>query len=283
MEIVVCNPQDRGQIDRCESERLRLQSELRAIEQLSSDACCRVCGVEASLTFEHTPSRKAGNSSPIIRYSVNEARALEQGTLEWQGRKEQRGIGSHSLCSRCNNLTGSWFNNAYVGWIKMLRRHAQPFNAGKVVSVPLPQRQDLVVKQALTTILATCQAGLSDRFPQLRRLLTNRDSAEPLEPVVFSAFLVASPRCHSRVIGISYAIDVATREGWLWAEFTHWPIGWILSIGHPGPIQGTTNVSCWSTQPRAMPGSELVIPCQWVVGNCPADFRGPEKFATVAR
>lgn len=131
----------------------------------------------------------------------------------------------------------------------------------------------LVIKQALTTVLATCQPGLSTRYPELKRLLKDRDATEPRGPLRIFTFLVASTRCPSRFTGLSWSIDMPTGRGWLWAEFTHWPVGWILAIDIPNPIDGTIDISSWMAAGGPIEGSSLAMPCQWVLGNHLADFR----------
>ncbi|HVA64872.1 MAG TPA: hypothetical protein VNF74_14190 [Terriglobales bacterium] len=80
-EMIVTHPADAGRIAKFEPEALRLQAELRAIESLANGNCCRVCGEERPLSFEHTPSRSAGNRAPAIQYSVDEATALSSGVI----------------------------------------------------------------------------------------------------------------------------------------------------------------------------------------------------------
>lgn len=160
-----------------------------------------------------------------------------------------------------------------------LRHFAHPANAQKNVAVPFPEVPLLVVKQALATLIATCQPGLTTRFPQLRELLTKPESVGTLGPIRIYAYLVASSKCLSRSSGLSWTIDTASGAGWVWAEFSHWPVGWVMSISRPEPLAGMADVSDWVTSPPGLGRwGEFHLPCQWVIGSQPADFRPPQAF-----
>jgi hypothetical protein len=89
--------------------------------------------------------------------------------IVWEGKIIQ-GAKYDSLCERCNNNTGSWYNSAYAKLVRAGQKVATPKNAGTVCEVQIvnPQR---VVKQALTSIVATSQPGLTAQYPDLRALL----------------------------------------------------------------------------------------------------------------
>lgn len=78
---------------------------------------CALCGQECELTFEHIPPRAAFNSIPSKYFSAQEI-LNRHGKMPWDfsGLKytnQQRGSGAYTLCSKCNNLTGTWYGNDY--------------------------------------------------------------------------------------------------------------------------------------------------------------------------
>ena len=59
---------------------------------------CHICLEEKPLTFEHYPPSK----------SFNNGRVLIGDKIS------QKGIGGYTLCEKCNNLTGGWYNNDFL-------------------------------------------------------------------------------------------------------------------------------------------------------------------------
>lgn len=78
---------------------------------------CALCGQECELTFEHIPPRAAFNSTAAKMYSAYDL-LTRHGKMPWDfsGLKYnnlQRGSGLFSLCEKCNNITGTWYGDAY--------------------------------------------------------------------------------------------------------------------------------------------------------------------------
>lgn len=83
---------------------------------------CALCGKECKLTFEHIPPRAANNSKPAKPVSGNEY-FKKNNNLPWDttGMKynnQQKGMGLFSLCSDCNNNTGSFYGTDYIEFAK---------------------------------------------------------------------------------------------------------------------------------------------------------------------
>ena len=154
---------------------------------------------------------------------------------------------------------------------------AVPNNAGKVceVNVPVlhPQR---VAKQALTSVLATSEAGVTARYPHLRELLLDAEATRPLAPLRLWLYLQATPG--GRSSGVVASIMTATGVGRVLAEFAFWPLGWVLTFDDVA-VNGAVEVSSWfeigyhDKQPVV-----LAVPCQWVLTPNPADFRSSEAI-----
>ena len=83
---------------------------------------CALCGKECELTFEHIPPRAALNKNASKLYS-GEVIITRNDLLPWEldglhYTNSQRGIGMHTLCPNCNNLTGTWYGEAYADMVK---------------------------------------------------------------------------------------------------------------------------------------------------------------------
>ena len=274
MWIVKSGEQDR--LDGLESEAARLQSELTAIKALGDDRACRICGAKAELTEEHAPSKKAGNVGRMVRAVIDYAASVAGGAVVWRNEIVQ-GAKYPSFCAKCNNHTGSWYNPAYVGFARDCSRLAQPENAGRECPVTLTRHRQRIVKQALSSVVATSQAGLTARYPDLRSLLMGKDDRRTIAPMRLWLYLLANRG--AAYTGLTIAFNLELRRGHLAAGMSFWPLGWILTIGDvmvPGAIEvtGWTEIDYHDKAPV-----QVELPCQWALSAYPGDFRGPDEFA----
>ena len=258
-----------------EAERQRLEAERAAIAGAGDEDACRVCGSIKALTEEHTPSRKAGNPPRIFRASIDYERTVERGALEWRTELVQGGATANTLCGKCNNMTGRLYNPAYIRLVRRCEPFAIPDNVRRTLEVLVthPQR---VAKQALTTLLATMESGVTGRYPQLRLLLLDAEAQGAISPLRLSLFI--RPNKGGRPTGIGIQMNLDGRPGRLIAEFSFWPLGWILTFDDR-PVEGTVDVSDWTKYGyHDQANLTIGIPCQWALWAYAADFREPEEF-----
>lgn len=191
-EIWVTKPGEDQRLPELEAEADRLQAELRSIQSLSDDSACRLCGVRAPLTREHAPSNKAGNRGRMIRQVIDYVSSVASGIVKWNAKVIQ-GATFEALCSSCNNQTGGWYNPAYIKFARHCRALARPENAGKLCQLESSFHLQRVAKQALGSLIATSQPGLTARYPDLRRLLLGKEDRRPLAPIQLWLYLKANP------------------------------------------------------------------------------------------
>jgi len=271
----VTRPEELLRAKALEAEGVRLREEIAEIESLSSEAACRLCGIQAALTEEHAPSRKAGNVGRMVRGVIDHVATAAGGSVVWKGDIIQ-GAKYDSLCAPCNNNTGSWYNRAYIGLVRVAGKMATPKAArtSRDVSVLNPQR---VAKQALVSLVATSQPGLTARYPHLRALLCEREATGRLDPIRLWLYLKAERS--ATTTGLAAALDIERRRGHLVAGFSFWPLGWIMTLGD-AEVNGTLDVSGWTEFAHVERGPVAVqIPCQWAISPYPGDFRGPDEMA----
>ncbi len=253
----------------------RLQAEIRAIEALAVEEACRLCGQLARLTREHVPAKKAGNPRRGIRVVIDYVKSVATGQL-FRTAQVAQGDAVQTLCQRCNNNTGAWYNPAYIRLARHCAKLAREESAGSVCGVDLEVHPQRVLKQALTSIVATSQRGLTARYPELRRLLTEREALGPIAPIRVWMYLPANRV--TRRTGLTVWVDQNHGIGHIRAEFSSWPLGWIATFGDP-PIEGAVDVSAWSEVGyHVKAGVTLQVPCQWALSEYPGDFRPPEAF-----
>jgi len=73
---------------------------------------CHICGKKCELTFEHIPPKNALNKYQAKIYNGNELIKLYNGEPAKYNNLQQ-GMGKHSLCQQCNNITGVWYADVY--------------------------------------------------------------------------------------------------------------------------------------------------------------------------
>lgn len=256
-----------------EPEAIRLQAELDAVECLGHEQTCRICGAP-ELTEEHSPSKRAGNPQRIIGGSVDYDRTVASGEVQWSMELKQGGATTDTVCGACNNSTGRWYNPAYIRLVNAAIPLAVVANAGTQQEIALdvihPQR---VAKQAVTHLLATSQSGVTDRYPHVRRLLADAEHCETLSPLRLGMYVRVNRG--GRRSGITKYLSTESGKGRLLAEFSFWPLGWVLAFDD-APVEGTLDVSDWTMTYGYHEKSalRLAVPCQWARWAYPADF-GP--------
>jgi hypothetical protein len=249
-----------------------LQAELGHIRSLSDNEACRLCGVRNPLTEEHAPSRAAGNTGLVLGGRIDDAATKATGHVTWTDDvPAPNGATVQTLCAYCNNNSGRRYNPAYVALVKAAESLARPENAGTSCQIGVVNRA-LVAKQALTTLVATSQPGLTTRYPHLRDLLERSGSRGHLAPLRLWCYLVANPGAW--YTGIAATVNREQRIGHLVASFAFWPLGWLLTTDQ-APVAGAADVSNWLEIGKHSTPVTVALPCQWRVTPYPIDFRSP--------
>src|SRR5262245_60547031 len=127
------------------------------------------------------------------------------------------------------------------------------------------------------SILATSQAGVTARYPHLREMILNAEAARRLEPLRLWLYLRSNPG--GRNSGVASSINIETGRGRVLAEFSFWPLGWVLTLDDV-PVDEAIDVSSWFEfghhEKREV---TVTAPCQWALTAYTCDFRSPETMA----
>jgi hypothetical protein len=151
-----------------------------------------------------------------------------------------------------------------------------PANAGKSCEISVELHPQRAAKQALTTLLATSQPGVTTRYPHLCEMLLSGDTIRPLAPL--SLWLYLPVNRGARISGIVAVALEKDRKGHLLTEFSFWPLGWVLTFDDL-EVQGAVNVSSWLEYGyHDKVQMALSVPCQWAVSAYPLDFRAPDTI-----
>ena len=137
---------------------------------------CALCGKECELTFEHIPPRAAFNNNPAKM--INGETLLQIGNrLPWELKglpytNQQKGFGKYTLCSTCNNNTGSWYADAYIYIaqisLKALSENITPENNALVIKNTYPLR---FIKQVVSMF---CSVNSNMPIDDLRQFVLDK-------------------------------------------------------------------------------------------------------------
>jgi hypothetical protein len=254
----------------------QLVAERDAITTLSDETACRLCGAHAPLTPEHAPSHASGNQGYTVGGRVDLSASQAAGQLVWTYDEDHPdGATWETLCLACNRRTGRAFNPSFVAFSAACKPHARPATARTLCRIAVTNRS-LVAKQALVTLLATTQPGLTTRYLHLRTLLAGTNATGPLAPLRLWVHLMANNDARSWYTGLGYHIDRARRAGYLFTSYAAWPLGWVLTIGE-AVVPGAADVSAWLQLGKHRAVS-VDLPCQWRLLQYPTDFVTPDEL-----
>jgi hypothetical protein len=204
---------------------------------------CRVCGIEAGLTFEQPPPKSSWSSNP----------AKEFGLEYWVGlgRDQPRAPGAYTLCDACNETAGRLYVPEYRAWsaIAAASIDAGPAD-GHFNSHPRPSwttlelneaRPGRFLKQVVTMLLAISPAGfVPDDNIELGLYAQDPKRTELPSRYQFYLSLYRGP--FARFVGYSAQLNPATGSSEELIELAYPPFSVVLSLSGDAAIE-TTNIS----------------------------------------
>jgi len=126
---------------------------------------CRLCGNYGKLSFEHIPPKKAFNDHQQL------LRTMEDHLSTRPYSRFRKGLGTYSLCGRCNNLTGAWYGPAFVNWTKQGYAWLDKVEGEKILSLPYYIRPLNVLKQVLVMAAAMAPEVSLPAHKELRQFV----------------------------------------------------------------------------------------------------------------
>lgn len=239
------------------------------------EGTCYICGQLGKLSREHMPPRKAFNDCKVILKKIDSERTKAE--VKWRLEQRQGGNFGFVLCEDCNNKTGSWYGSEYVKHIKVCAQYANIRNAEGLVSIQIHDLYPIrVVKEVLAMMCASCGPTLSHENPTLRNLVLNKNSKGfPDYLKIFTYIMSNEGGRSSGVAGILNLNDGISR---IVAEFSWWPVGWILTFDDNTNI-AATDITHWCHfgYDEKIESIEIKLHCHWAATPYPLDFRNPEQ------
>jgi hypothetical protein len=235
---------------------------------------CRVCGIEAGLTFEQPPPKSSWNSNPAKIFGLEYWIGL--------GRDQPRAPGAYTLCDDCNETAGSLYVPEFREWARVaaevidggprdmeLNRQPRPSWTTLELEAVRPAR---FLKQVVTMLLAIAPPGfVPDGNRDLGLYAQDPKRTELPSRYQFYLSLYRGP--FARFVGYSAQLNPRTGRTEELVELAYPPFSCVMSTAGDAPIE-TTNISDFADLPFS---EECIVDLDLLNGfghtPLPADFR----------
>ncbi|HEX6258873.1 MAG TPA: hypothetical protein VFZ48_05325, partial [Candidatus Saccharimonadales bacterium] len=186
---------------------------------------CRICGEEKKLSQEHYIPRAAGGGEKTKLYGGNELfktlhKDEDGNDYKPRGRISQSGLSEYSLCKECNELSGAFYDKEfaefYNGIHYMLSTSIKipegqtmgDYLEGKVVTMVLEDIKPLnIAKRMLVSFCTVEHPGLTDRHPEIRKAILDKDYRPSTDGFALYASLHLGNSAYYGTIGVLKNID----------------------------------------------------------------------------
>jgi hypothetical protein len=210
---------------------------------------CRVCGIEAGLTFEQPPPKSAWQSNPATAFGLEYWVGL--------GRDQPHAPGTYTLCDSCNETAGRLYVPEFRDWARVasamidagppdmkLNADARPSWTTLELNEVRPGR---FLKQVVTMLLAIAPPGfVPDDNIELGLYAQDPKRVELPSRYQFYLSLYRGP--FARFVGYSAQLNPVTGRSEELVELAYPPFSCVLSLNGDAAIE-TTNISDFADLP----------------------------------
>lgn len=271
------NPSDKQRMNLIPQLVRPIERIIGEIEHNSFPSRCCLCGVMGKLSNEHTPSKKAANTFDGVSLQIDDSASRHYGKLKWLSKNFQGGVVHRTLCEKCNNMTGGKYNPEYIRFARTCLRLSKIYPNAKSLKLDGYYRLSRIAKQALTTIVATCSSGLTEKYPEIRELLCKPEQIRMPGSFRLHMYLMINWNL-VRITGLAVTANLDEKVARLVAEFAFKPLGWVLTFD-VGAIDGAIDVTDWlGFGYDARTQLNITVPRNWIVTAFPLDFRHPSAI-----
>ncbi|WP_331051175.1 hypothetical protein [Gemmatimonas sp.] len=187
------------------------------------------------------------------------------------------GRGGHVLCGDCNHRTGGSYGGAFVEWSRIGMERLYQVRGKRSLNFHGDIYPLRVLKQIATIFFATCQPEFRSRHPELERFVLDERRTGLPEHYDFRVFWYGGGSL--RQTGVVGALNTATGNVHVLAEFVHPPFGYVLSFDTPPGEHWPERISDFSRYDydtrislnRRFP----VLETHWII---PGDYRTQEEI-----
>ncbi|MCK4823939.1 hypothetical protein KA005_49755, partial [bacterium] len=155
-----------------------------------------------------------------------------------KGKQQQRGVGWHTLCGKCNNNTGRWYGEAFIdftyqgykGYQKLLVQ--KKMISRKLVTIDFYEIYPLrIIKQIIAMFFSINSSDLSAIHPELRAFVLNKEK-RGISSKKFNIYLYVLIGTVARYLGITSILKLKNTENIIrvLSELSAPPFGYVFEI-----------------------------------------------------
>lgn len=199
---------------------------------------CALCGEYKKMTFEHIPPHGAFNNrkakiisgdayiNGISKNNFDELRDLPY-------KEQQKGKGIYSLCAECNNMTGSYYGQAYIDFVQNVAHVMAECKVEKGMTLFIEDaymKPLSVIKQMISMF---CSLNSSAKIDDLRGFVLDKyKTGLGNYRVGLYLFTKGIERFAPMVAGL----NMGSSDPILYSEIVSFPLGIILVWGNKTPL-----------------------------------------------
>lgn len=258
-------------------DQSELDELMEKIQPLQEDyAGCAICTKDIAKNTEHLPPKSSGNVTPLDTITIDVEQSRRGKELAFTRGQSVPFRYRESLCPKCNNSTGVWYASDYRDFVAIAEKAVVTAEDNSTAEFTFAGRPSAVVKQVLSFMCSVCGPSLPRNAPVVQELLLkNKFRATPAEFRLW-AYLTNTPGGKETGFTITYGKDQGHKH--IVAEFSHRPLGWVLSWQSP-PVPGLTEVTHWlDLEYKRIEDFEVRLPKLPSSSPFPLDYRADEEL-----
>ena len=186
-----------------------------------------MCGITTKLSFEHVPPHSCFNDKPV--YVLKGDRLLQEDfdINRPSGPQSQMGLGSYTLCERCNSDTGAWYGSAFADWSSQAARILFYTRPTPLLYYPFHFHPLRVLKQIVVMQFSANTIGFRKTYPELVKFCLNKEYH--YYPKNLRVFIYYNPSSRGREAGTVGKLDIFSGRISIISEVSWFPMGYVLS------------------------------------------------------
>ena len=204
--------------------------------------CC-LCGQECELSFEHIPPRAAFNSDPAKPVKgtefLTDQRLNNDSRMPWETKglkyeNQQQGMGMFSLCTSCNNNTGSWYGADYIKFARTMHIALQKGFTAEENAIQVYEVYPLRIIKQILSMFCSINTPDNENLDEIRRFVLDKD-AVGLDKSKYKLCMYFTKSTFVKYNGHSVLILHGEKGGSVvgLSELTAYPFGFILYFDPP--------------------------------------------------
>lgn len=207
---------------------------------------CALCRQYGELSFEHIPPKSAGNKKPARAISIYEflrKSSTNQSPWDTTGmhyENQQAGMGLSALCKQCNNITGSWYADAYGSFANTVLRSLRIMSlVGKRTShiITLDIYPLRVIKQVLS-MFCSVNFKQGEVLKDIKTFVLDQ-TATGIDKTRYKVCMYFTTSSMTRFVSFAAKVDLRDGTPILQSEIASRPLGFILYLDLPEGVQYT--------------------------------------------